>query len=176
MREGHDADQHGSCTVASVSVDQGPEPVTAAFAGDAFYLPSADAQSAIVFAFPDRGVFVLGDGSVSPGSDATFWGSTWTKHNVLSGGSAPSSFKGFGATPNSMPPRCGGTWTTSPGNSASPVDRIPGYMGVAVSRSIKKDGSRISGDIVSIVVVRTGPGYGTAPGHDGIGTVIATFC
>ncbi len=171
-----DASGAGSCTVASVSVDQGPEPVKAAFAGDAFYLPSADTDSAIVFAFPERGVFVLGDGSASAGSNATFWSSTWTKHNVLSGGSAPSSFKGFGGTPSTTPPTCGGTWTTSPGNSASPVDSIPSYMGVAVSRSITQQGSQISGDIVSIVVVRTGPGYGTAPGHDGIGTVIATFC
>lgn len=171
-----DASGAASCTVASVSVDQGPEPVKAAFAGDAFYLPSTDTDSAIVFAFPDRGVFALGDGSAGLGSNATFWSSTWTKRNVLSGGSAPSSFKGFGATPSSNPPKCGGSWTTSPGNSASPVDSIPGYMGVAVSGSIMQQGSRISGDIVSIVVVRTGPGYGTAPGHDGIGTVIATFC
>ncbi len=52
-----------SCTVSSVSVDQGPEPVEASFAGDGYYLPSADTQDAIVFAFPDRGVFAIGDGS-----------------------------------------------------------------------------------------------------------------
>ena len=171
-----DASGAGSCTVASVSVDQGPEPVKAAFGGDAFYLPSTDADNAIVFAFPDRGVFVLGDRSAGSGTNVTFWSSTWTTHNVLTGGSAPSSFKGFGGTPSSRPPTCGGTWTTSPGNSASPVSSIPGYMGVAVSRSITQHGSGISGDIVGIVVVKTGPGYGTAPGHDAVGTVIATFC
>lgn len=171
-----DASGAASCTLSSVSVDQGPEPVTASFAGDAYYLPSADTASVIVFAFPDRGVFVLGDGSVSPGADVTFWSSSWAKANVLSGGSAPSGFKGFAGLPSSAPPTCGGTWTTSAGNSPSPVSVIPGYMGVAVSRSISKDGSTISGTIVSIVVVRTGPGYGTAPGHDGAGQIVATFC
>ena len=62
-----DASGAGSCTVASVSVDQGPEPVKAAFAGDAFYLPSTDTDSAIVFAFPGRGIFVLGDRSAGSG-------------------------------------------------------------------------------------------------------------
>ncbi len=84
-----------SCTVSSVSVGLGPEPVEASFAGDAYYLPSADAQDAIVFAFPDRGVFVLGDGSAGTGSGVTFWGSQWFRDNSLSQGSGPSSFKGF---------------------------------------------------------------------------------
>ena len=50
------------CTVTSVTVVQGPNPVQASFAGDGYYLPSADAsKSVIVFAFPSRGIFILGD-------------------------------------------------------------------------------------------------------------------
>ena len=54
------------CTVTDVTVAQGPNPVTASFAGDGYYLPSADAsKSVIVFAFPSRGIFVLGDQAVA---------------------------------------------------------------------------------------------------------------
>ena len=95
--------------------------------------------------------------------------------NTVTGG-APSAFKGFADKPSSTPPSCGGTWTTSPGNSASPVDTVPAYMGVAVSSSILKNGSVISGNIISIVVVVTDPGYGPNPGHPGTGTIIATYC
>ncbi len=164
------------CTVSNVSVDLGPEPVEARFAGDGYYLPSADTQHAIVFAFPERGVFVLGDGSAATGSGATFWGSQWAKDNSLSQGSGPSSFKGFAGDVSSAPPACGGTWTTSSGDSASPVDTVPAYMGVAVSSSISKHGKVVSGDIVEIVVVRTGPGYAPDPGHAGAGVVVATYC
>jgi hypothetical protein len=165
-----------SCTVSSVSVDQGPEPVEASFAGDGYYLTSADTQDAIVFAFPDRGVFVIGDRSAGIGSGVTFWSSQWFKDNSLSHGSGPSSFKGFAGDVSSAPPACGGTWTTSPGNSASPVDTVPAYMGVAVSSSINKHGNVISGDIVGIVVVKTSPGYAPDPRHAGTGIVVATYC
>ncbi len=165
-----------SCTVSSVSVGQGPEPVEASFAGDGYYLPSSDTQDAIVFAFPDRGVFAIGDGSAGTGSGVTFWGSKWFKGNALSRGSVPSSFKGFAGDVHSTPPTCGGTWTTSPGDSASPVGTVPAYMGVAVTSSISKDGNVISGDIVRIVVVKTSPGYAPDPGHAGTGIVVATYC
>jgi hypothetical protein len=49
-------------------------------------------------------------------------------------------------------------------------------MGVAVSSSILKNGSVISGNIISIVVVVTDPGYAPNPGHPGTGTIIATYC
>ena len=57
-----------------------------------------------------------------------------------------------------------------------PVDAVPAYMGVAVSSSIAKNGSTISGDITKIIVVVTGPGYLPNPGHPGTGTIIATYC
>jgi hypothetical protein len=171
-----DAAGNGSCIVTDVSVGQGPEPVVTAFAGDAYYLPSTDADNVIVFAFPDRGVFALGDRSAAIGTHATYWGSQWAAINSLTGGSAPSAFKGFGGQPSSTPPACGGTWTTSPGNSASPVNSVPAYMGVAVSSSVTKHGNDIVGNIVGIIVVKTDPGYGSAPGQVGTGTVIATYC
>jgi M6 family metalloprotease-like protein len=162
----------------------GLQPLGADFAGDTYYLPSADtAKTATVFAFPTRGVFVLGDRTVAaagPTTTVTWWDAQWAKRNSLSGGSAPSAFKGFAESvvlPASSPPTvCGGTWTTSGGASAPPVSGVPAYMGVVVATSVTKSGSTISGNYVRIVVVRTDPGYGPSPGHAGTGTIVATFC
>jgi Bacterial Ig-like domain (group 3) len=166
------------CTVPNVSVAQGPEPVTAAFAGDGYYLPSADAShSAIVFAFPSRGVFLLGDTTVAANPPkVTFWGAQWAGQNALTGGDAPASFKGFADNPGSNPPSCKATWTSSPGNSSSPDASVPAYMGTAVSSSITKHGSQITGVITKIVVVVTDPGFAANPGHPGTGAIVATYC
>ena len=172
-----DASGSAHCTVTNVAVTQGPNAVQASFAGDAFYLPSVDAsKSVIVFAFPSRGIFVLGDRTAAQHSPVTFWGSHWRTENTLSRGMAPAAFTGFADNTSTNPPQCGGTWTTSPGNSSSPVDSIPAYMGVAVSTSVTKQGNTISGDITAIVVVVTDPGYAANPGHPGTGSIIATYC
>lgn len=165
------------CTIPSLAVAQGPEPVRADFTSDGYYLPSADAtKSVIVFAFPSRGIFTLGDRSATGASaTVTFWGAQWATQNPIAGGT-PSAFKGFADTPSSKPPTCGGAWTTSPGNSSTPVDSIPGYMGTAVSTSITKNGNTITGTITKIVVVATAHGYASDPGHPGTGTIIATYC
>ena len=172
-----DGSGNARCTIPSLSVTQGPQPVRVDFAGDGYYLPSADAtKSVIVFAFPSRGIFTLGDGSATGASSTvTFWGAQWATQNSIFGG-MPSAFKGFADTPSSKPPTCGGTWATSPGNSPPPVASIPAYMGTAVSRSIVTNGSTFTGTITKIVVVATAPGYAADPSHPGTGTIIATYC
>ena len=50
-----DASGVASCTVAVSSALGTSIPITANFAGDAFYLPSSDTATAIVFAFPSQG-------------------------------------------------------------------------------------------------------------------------
>ena len=169
-----------SCTVAVSSALGTSIPITANFAGDAFYLPSSDADTAIVFAFPSKGVFLVGDTSAASGGVVEWWGHSWSNNNVLSGGSAPSAFKGFGldvALPTTSPPAvCGVPWSTAPGNSPAPPDTVPAYMGVLVSSAASKTGSSISGNTTSIVVVQVDPGYAGNPGKPGKGTVIATFC
>ncbi len=172
-----DASGDASCALATVSVGQGPQPVTATFAGDAYYLPSSDAKTVIIFAFPSHGIFTIGDESLAPTSGAvTYWDAQWSKLNTLSTGSAPSSFKGFADSTSSTPPACGGSWTSSGGTSSSPVGSVPAYMGTAVVSSVVKQGSQISGNIVHIVVVVTVPGYQPNAGHAGTGAVIATYC
>jgi hypothetical protein len=169
-----DSAGNGSCSVPA-TVAQGPQPLRAEFAGDAYYLPSVDTtKTAIVFAFPSRGAFVLGDRTSS--STVTFWGAQWSSVNLSSGGSAPSAFKGFAGTLSASPPACGGTWSTNPGNSPDPASTLPAYMGTLVTTSVRASGSTISGTIASIVVVATAGGYAADPGHAGTGSVVATYC
>jgi hypothetical protein len=171
-----DATGTASCTIL-VNQPLGPGlPITATFAGDAFYLGSSASATALVFAFLDHGTFAVGDGSAAIGSTATFWGARWASVNVLSGGAAPNSFKGFAATTSTTPPSCGGSYTGSPGNSSGPPDSLPSYLGVAVSSQVTQSGSAISGNVVHIVVIHTDPGYAPNPGHPGTGTVVAQFC
>lgn len=168
-----------SCTLV-VAVSLGPQALRAEFAGDAFYLPSSDTgKQAIVFAFPARGAFVLGNQTVAAATASeslTWWGSGWSGENDLSGGAANASFKGFANVFSSSPPACGGTWTTTPGNSPPPVSGIPSYMGVLVADSVAKSGSTLSGHTVRIVVVLTQAGYAPNPGSPGIGRIVATYC
>jgi uncharacterized repeat protein (TIGR01451 family) len=162
----------------------GPEPLSASFAGDAFYLPSSDtSHTATVFAFPARGAFTLGDNTVAaatPTTPVTWWADNWWQLNSVSAGTAPPSFKGFAATvnlPTSTPPAsCGSNWTTSPGNSPPPTSGVPMYMGVLVTSTVSKVGSEVTGTTVHIVVVKVDPGYAPDPAHHGTGTVVAVYC
>jgi hypothetical protein len=122
------------------------------------------------------GSFVVGDRSAGVGSSVTFWGAQWASSNRLSGGSAPSSFKGFADNTTTNPPSCNATWSTAPGNSSSPPATVPQYMAVIATSTVGKSGSSISGNTVHVVVVKTNPGYGSNPGHAGTGTVVAVLC
>ncbi len=173
-----------SCTVP-VTVALGPEPLSATFGGDTYYLPSADTgKTAIVFAMPSGGAFLLGDGTVAaagPSTTVTWWGAKWAGLNTISGGGAPSAFKGFANTlvglPTSTPPgSCSGTFGSSGGNSSSPPATVPSYMGVLVTGSVTKQGSDVNGSWSHITVVKVAPGYAANPGHAGTGTVVATYC
>jgi hypothetical protein len=170
-----------SCTLVVNSPLGSAIPITAKFAGDAFYLPSSTSATAVVFAFPPGGSFVVGDTSAAGGGTVTWWDSSWAKANTFSDGTAASAMKGFapGApVPTSTPPAaCGGPWSTTGGNSPPPPSSgIPSFMGVFTTNSAVKSGPSISGNTVSIIVVQVNPGYAPNPGHNGTGTVIATFC
>jgi large exoprotein involved in heme utilization and adhesion len=49
-------------------------------------------------------------------------------------------------------------------------------MAVIASSSITKSGQAIAGNAAQVVVVRTNPGYGPAPGHAGRGIVVGVVC
>lgn len=133
-----------------------------------------------VYNYPAGGTFALGDTTVSGStstSTVTFWGAQWAKVNTLSGGGAPSQFKGWIPTSGAASsPTCGSTYTSGPGNSTSPPATLPGYMAVVVSSSITKSGSTINGNVTKLVIVKTNTGYGPDPGQAGTGTIVATVC
>ncbi len=179
-----DASGIASCTLI-FNGPVGPQPLKADFAGDAYFLPSADSgKTAIVFAFPSYGAFVLGDDTVAaatPSTVVTWWDSSWSKLVDLSSGDSPSGFKGFADAVVSLPTTspansCGSTWTSTAGNSPPPTTDVPTYMGVLVASSVTKSGTTISGSFAEIVVVITDPGYAPGPGHPGTGRIVATFC
>jgi hypothetical protein len=120
--------------------------------------------------------FVIGDLNALVGNHVTFWGAQWAHQNSLSGGPAPSSFKGFANSPNPNPPACGGTWQSRPRNISGPPESVPADITVIVSSSITKSGSTISGNVPEIVIVHTDPGYGPDPSHPGTGTVTGVIC
>jgi hypothetical protein len=173
------SDGIASCVIPTVSSPLGQVTVKANFAGDAYYLPSSESKTAIVFAFPERGDFVLGDSAVAtagPTTTLTYWGAQWQTQNGASSGVAVPPFKGFAATLTLTPPTCGATWSTQPGTSSKPVATVPAYMGVAVASAVTQSGSTISGNIVQIVVIKTDPGYVPDPSYTGTGTLVATYC
>jgi hypothetical protein len=120
---------------------------------------------------------VIGDenamiGKVVTFSDVEWWGSNWWKENSLSGGPAPSAFKGFAETASS-PPECSKEWTTNTGNSSGPPATVPEYMEVIGASKITQSGSTITGNAPKLAVVKTNPGYLPDPGHKGTGKVVA---
>ena len=150
----------------------GPQAVSVSFAEDDLYLASSAEANLTLFGLPATGSFAIGDQHAA--GSVTFWGAQWAKKNPMSGGSAPSSFKGFVNRPGL--PVCGAPWSTDPGNSSDPPNSVPSYMGVIVADSITKSGSTISGNSKHIVVVKPDSGYGPSPGHAGTGTIVASVC
>jgi hypothetical protein len=157
----------------------------------------------VVFAYPTTGRFVLGNGAVttalgavrtsttSPPPTVTFWSPLWPKLNPLVNSPltlAPASFRGLASTTSSPPatsgrpitssasPACGGSWTGTPSYQTAAPSTVPAYMGVLVSSHITLAGTKLTGDIVRIVIVKTNPGYSNAQGRSGTGTIVGTLC
>jgi hypothetical protein len=174
-----DATGRATCQINPVVQPLGPGAVSGSFAGDGNYLPSSGVAATLIFAYPAGaagGTFVIGDLNAAVGTQVTFWGSQWTKLNSLSGGAAPSSFKGFANQTGNNSVVCGGAWSANPGNSSGVRDTLPSYMAVIVTGSVGKSGSDISGIASKIVIVKTNAGYESSPGHAGTGTVVAVLC
>ena len=111
------------------------------------------------------------------GATADFWGDQWWKNNVWTGPVNPgvASLKGY-LDAVDLPSACGGSWSTRPGNSSKPPATVPEYLAVIVSSAMAKNGSTISGDVVAIAIVKTTPGYGPAPSHEGYGIITKIKC
>ena len=166
-------DVNGSHTYAST----GPYTVKVHVADDGGSTADASTQVLVYeYATGSGGSFAIGDKEAAVGTQVTFWSAQWAGANPMSSGSAPASFKGFGAMPSSTAPACGGSYTTGPGGSSNPPATVPAYMAVYVSSSVGKQGSAITGNIAHIVIVKTDAGYQNQPGYAGTGKVVATVC
>ena len=119
---------------------------------------------------------MIGDLDAIVGNHVTFHSPQWATVNHLSGGSVPHSFKGFARFPTPKPAECGGTWTTSPGNSSHPPDDIPEFITVIAASSIRKTGPIISGDVSMLVVVQTDSNSGHGNGNPTTGTFVSIIC
>jgi hypothetical protein len=163
-----------SCTIALVDQGLGTGSVAASFAGDGYEQAASAAGSTIVFAYLGRGSFIIGDRSAIVNATVTWWSPMWSTTNQLSGGTAPSSFKGFAGTLSSTPPVAGGTWSTSGGTSASPPTSVPTYMAVIVTSRVTKKGSAIyfTGTDAKIAIVQVFPGYSPITGSPGTGKLL----
>jgi len=169
-----DAGGSAACSIAGLNQPLGPGTVTAVFGGDTFYQPASATAATMSFAFLTAGGFVIADQPAALGTTVTFWSSRWASLNSPSGGSAPSSFKGFaGAVPTLG---CGSDWSSRPGDSAAPPVALPTYMAVIVTSTVSKSGNSVGGNTASMVIVRTNGGYAPDPGHAGTGTVIGVVC
>jgi hypothetical protein len=162
-----------TCSVSAPATATGPAAVSGSFAGDDVYLPAPASASTLVYGLaPGGGMFAIGDRSAT--GAVTFWGAQWWKTNVLSGGPAPSSFKGFALHAT---PACGSTWSTGPGDSTPPPNGpLPDYMAVIAAGSASKAGPAVSGTTAGVVVVRTDGGYDPSSGHAGTGSVVTSIC
>ena len=126
----------------------------------------------MVYGLATGGSFVIGDDSAT--GTAYFWGPQWATQNVLSGGPAPSDFKGFSST--AMLPACGAAWSGQPGVSSTPPTSVPDYLAVLVSSKVTQNGSTLSGTATHVVIVHVAPGFTGDLSNTGSGTVVATLC
>lgn len=120
--------------------------------------------------------FVIGDVEAhGVGTTVNFWGAQWWKNNVMSGpvSNGVASFKGFAPQSGIT---CGGTWSSSPGNSSDPPATIPDPVIVIVTDRVVKNGNNISGTIKQMLQVHPNPGYSGNPGHAGSGPVVSVIC
>ena len=164
-----------TCQIVNVNQPQGSTTLKADFAGDAYYLASTASRSVVVFTWTPGGNFVIGDGNDTVGTTATFWADDWNMRNSVSGGIAPSAFKGFANNPPGKT-TCGGTWSTSGGNSPPPPSAMPTYTAMLVTDRVTKSGKVITGTKPSIVIVRVNPGYSPSPGKIGTAEVLGVLC
>lgn len=159
---------------AQLPLGTGTYTLVASFSGDdnADYGPStSSSQSIVAYAQTQFVIWGGNAGGVEAGTDYTFWGAQWAKQ--VTGGSyaANASFKGYAATVSAD----GKSWSTSPGGSSNPPGTVSTYIGVLVSTSIAKSGSRISGNSTQTVILKVDnpAAYGPVPGHPGTGVMVA---
>lgn len=174
---GGDFSVSGSHTYAA-SQPLGPQTITVTlYDAETGEQLDQDQGQITTFKYLASGSFAIGDRSAqnNPGN-VTWWSPTWSSQNSLSGGAAPVGFKGFANQLAGNPPKCSdGNWKSSTGTSPPPPSAIASYMAVVVTSKVS-GGSKPSGDIVKVVVVKTNAGYQPNAGSPGTGSIVAVVC
>jgi hypothetical protein len=120
-------------------------------------------------------MFTIGDGHANVGDTVEFWGDDWSTANTLSGGPAPTGFKGYAVTVVQAG-QCSGTFTAVPGNHSDPPATLPlsnGQIVVLVTNDVTQSGPVIAGTFTDMATVVPNPGYGQDPGQHGAGTIVS---
>jgi hypothetical protein len=155
--------------VARVRLPAGEYALTAAFAGNDYYLPSEDHRER-VFVYRPTTFVIWGGGAdgVQVGQDRLFWGSQWWKQ-VSGDDKGIASFKGF-AIPTSST-----TWRNPPAMAARPPETMARYISVIVTTHLSGSGANLTGDIADYAILRVDDpaAYQPNPGHDASGLVRA---
>lgn len=111
--------------------------------------------------FLKTGTFVISDRAAKVGATVTFWSPSWASRNVPSQGRKVPEFRGFASAATTVPPKVGATWRGTGAASAKPPRTLPRVIAVVVTSSVRKSGTRISGNVVRIVLIRRGTTFGT---------------
>ncbi len=168
------ADGTAACDVTPTD-DTGPVVADATFAGDADYLPVTDRRSALIYAFPKNGAFVISRTAAATRTTIQWWGKDWTGANPLPDiGIDP--FAGFASSLGAAPPFCKTVWEGLPGTDGAPPESVPQYMGVLVTPDVAALDGTYTGETVRIAVVKTDGGYTPALETLGTGTVEGYAC
>ena len=133
----------------------------------------------MVFTWTPGGNFVIGDGSDTVGTTATFWADDWNLKNIVSGGQAPSAFKGFANNPRWQDSLRGHRGRRAGGNSPPPPGAMPTYTAMLSTDRVTKSGRTITGtkpSDIAVTVADANPGYSPSPGKTGTAEVLGVLC
>ncbi|MFY0564561.1 PKD domain-containing protein [Archangium lansingense] len=164
----------------------GPSVLKVSFAGDAYYLPSADELP--ITRYLPTAFAIWGGNTPAPrlGERVNFWGHSWAKQVTGGAYDAQADFKGWApglaafalcqpsARPGGNPALTQECWNSKTGQSFPPAS-LPEYIGVLVPDAIAKTKGVVFGNVAALAVLKVDPNppYGPVPGKPGWGTLVA---
>jgi hypothetical protein len=163
------SDTTGADGIAHLYLPVGKHAIRADFAGTSYFEPASDSQAPVWVYLPTRfAIWGANPGGHAIGRRFQFWGSQWAKQVVGGPYAAGSSFKGWAESATAD------RWESPPANATPrPPQALPEYIGVLVTTEASMKGSRATGNIVDVVVLRVdAPGdYRADPGHPASGVI-----
>lgn len=155
---------------ATLALASGQYALTAAFAGDATDLASADASTLTVY---ETTRFVVWSARATVGASVQLYGDDWASQIGDAQARKPfDHFKGYAATATAT------VWTGTPGDTTKAPRTVARYVAVIATTGATRRGELITGDVARIVVVRVDGdgkhGYDGRVGDRLFGTVVGS--